>query len=57
LDPVPARRSVAMSFGATEVLASLDEVDAGGYDVVAECAGKATLLNGASAPPASGAGS
>ncbi|ADP83039.1 zinc-dependent alcohol dehydrogenase [Pseudofrankia inefficax] len=46
VDPVASRREAATSFGATDVLASLGEATPASYDVVAECAGKATLLDG-----------
>jgi 2-desacetyl-2-hydroxyethyl bacteriochlorophyllide A dehydrogenase len=46
VDPSPARRDAALSFGATDVLASAGEATPGAYDVVAECAGKAGLLDG-----------
>jgi 2-desacetyl-2-hydroxyethyl bacteriochlorophyllide A dehydrogenase len=46
VDPAPARRDAALSFGATDVLASAGEAAPGAYDVVAECAGKPGLLDG-----------
>jgi len=46
VDPVEIRRATAQSFGATDVLASLTEAEAGAYSVVAECAGKPGLLDG-----------
>jgi len=46
VDPVESRRDAARSFGATDVLASLADAESGGYDVIAECAGKPGLLDG-----------
>ena len=46
VDPVESRRAAARSFGATDVLASVAEAEAGGYSVVAECVGKPGLLDG-----------
>jgi 2-desacetyl-2-hydroxyethyl bacteriochlorophyllide A dehydrogenase len=46
VDPVESRRDAARSFGASDVLASLGDAERAGYDVVAECAGKAGLLDG-----------
>jgi (R,R)-butanediol dehydrogenase / meso-butanediol dehydrogenase / diacetyl reductase len=46
VDPAGIRRAAAQSFGATDVLASLAQAEAGGYSVVAECAGKPGLLDG-----------
>ncbi|ONH58212.1 alcohol dehydrogenase [Frankia sp. CcI49] len=45
VDPVAIRRSAAASFGATEVVGSVEEVAAGTYSFVAECAGRASLLD------------
>ncbi|WP_007518742.1 zinc-dependent alcohol dehydrogenase [Pseudofrankia saprophytica] len=45
VDPAASRRSAAESFGATDVLTTVEETQASGYDVVAECAGKAGLLD------------
>jgi 2-desacetyl-2-hydroxyethyl bacteriochlorophyllide A dehydrogenase len=45
VDPAALRRRAAASFGATDVLTSVEEAPAGSYDVVAECAGRAGLLD------------
>jgi (R,R)-butanediol dehydrogenase/meso-butanediol dehydrogenase/diacetyl reductase len=46
VDPVGSRRDAALPFGATDVLPSLSDAGPGTYDVVAECAGKAELIDG-----------
>jgi len=46
VDPVESRRDVARSLGATDVLTSLADAKRGGYDVIAECAGRPGLLDG-----------
>jgi (R,R)-butanediol dehydrogenase/meso-butanediol dehydrogenase/diacetyl reductase len=46
VDPVGSRRDAARSFGATDALASLDDAEGSGYDVVIECAGRPGLLDG-----------
>jgi (R,R)-butanediol dehydrogenase/meso-butanediol dehydrogenase/diacetyl reductase len=46
VDPVQSRRQAAKSFGATDVLTALADAEHGGYDVIAECAGRPDLLNG-----------
>jgi (R,R)-butanediol dehydrogenase / meso-butanediol dehydrogenase / diacetyl reductase len=46
VDPVEARLAGALSFGATDLLASVAQAQPGGYGVVAECAGKPGLLDG-----------
>jgi (R,R)-butanediol dehydrogenase/meso-butanediol dehydrogenase/diacetyl reductase len=45
VDPAPARRAAAETFGATDVLTSAEAAEPGGYDVVAECAGQPGLLD------------
>ncbi|MBL7523767.1 alcohol dehydrogenase catalytic domain-containing protein [Frankia sp. CNm7] len=45
VDPAAIRRAAAERFGATDVLTSVEEATAGSYDVVAECAGRAGLLD------------
>jgi (R,R)-butanediol dehydrogenase / meso-butanediol dehydrogenase / diacetyl reductase len=43
-DPDPRRRELALAMGATDVLASVAEADASGYDVAIECVGRAELV-------------
>src|SRR5262249_34378079 len=45
VDPAAARRAAAETFGATDVLASVDEAELGRYHVVVECVGKPGLLD------------
>lgn len=45
VDPAAIRRSAAESFGATDVLTSVEEAQAGAYHLVVECAGRAGLLD------------
>lgn len=45
VDPVARRRTAAVSFGATDVLDSVEQAEPGTYDVVVECAGRAGLLD------------
>ncbi|MGF7239143.1 MAG: zinc-dependent alcohol dehydrogenase, partial [Frankia sp.] len=45
VDPLAARQAIAESFGATDVLTSVDEAASGTYDVVVECVGKPGLLD------------
>lgn len=45
VDPVTHRRAAAELFGATDVLSSVEEASGGTYDFVAECVGKASLLD------------
>jgi (R,R)-butanediol dehydrogenase / meso-butanediol dehydrogenase / diacetyl reductase len=44
VDPDPQRRSSASSMGATDVLASVSEAEAGAYDAVIECVGRPELV-------------
>ena len=46
VDPVESRREAARAFGASDVLAVLADAGSGGYDVIAECAGRPGLLDG-----------
>ena len=46
VDPSAGRRDLAVALGATDVLAALTDAAPASYDVVAECVGKGTLLNG-----------
>jgi (R,R)-butanediol dehydrogenase / meso-butanediol dehydrogenase / diacetyl reductase len=46
VDPVESRRRTARSFGATDAAAAVADAEPGGYDVIAECAGKPGLLDG-----------
>jgi (R,R)-butanediol dehydrogenase/meso-butanediol dehydrogenase/diacetyl reductase len=43
-DPDPQRRASARDIGATAVLASVSDVEAGAYDVAVECVGRAELV-------------
>jgi (R,R)-butanediol dehydrogenase/meso-butanediol dehydrogenase/diacetyl reductase len=43
-DPDPVRREAASALGATDVLVSAADADAGGYDAVVECVGRPELL-------------
>jgi (R,R)-butanediol dehydrogenase/meso-butanediol dehydrogenase/diacetyl reductase len=43
-DPDSVRRDAASALGATDVLVSAADADAGGYDVVVECVGRPELL-------------
>ncbi|MCK9900199.1 alcohol dehydrogenase [Parafrankia colletiae] len=45
VDPAAIRRAAAESFGATDVLTSVDQAEAGAYHLVVECAGRAGLLD------------
>jgi (R,R)-butanediol dehydrogenase / meso-butanediol dehydrogenase / diacetyl reductase len=43
-DPDPSRRESALSMGATDVIASVSDAEASGYDVALECVGRPELL-------------
>lgn len=43
-DPDPKRREGALAVGATDVVASVSEAEAGGYDVAIECVGRPELV-------------
>jgi (R,R)-butanediol dehydrogenase/meso-butanediol dehydrogenase/diacetyl reductase len=45
VDPAAGRREVSLSLGATEALASIEEVEQASYDVIVECVGKPSLLD------------
>ena len=45
VDPLAARRTHAVAFGATDTLASASDATSGGYDVAIECVGKPGLLD------------
>jgi (R,R)-butanediol dehydrogenase / meso-butanediol dehydrogenase / diacetyl reductase len=48
-DPDERRRASARALGATDVLASITEADANGYDVAIECVGRPELVQGCQA--------
>jgi (R,R)-butanediol dehydrogenase/meso-butanediol dehydrogenase/diacetyl reductase len=43
-DPDPHRREFALAMGASDVLVSVSDADAAGYDVAVECVGRAELV-------------
>jgi (R,R)-butanediol dehydrogenase/meso-butanediol dehydrogenase/diacetyl reductase len=43
-DPDPGRRDAALVAGATDVVASVSDAEAGGYDVALECVGRPELV-------------
>jgi 2-desacetyl-2-hydroxyethyl bacteriochlorophyllide A dehydrogenase len=45
VDPSTSRRDAVLRVGATDAVASLDEVEPGSYDVVIECVGKPGLID------------
>jgi (R,R)-butanediol dehydrogenase / meso-butanediol dehydrogenase / diacetyl reductase len=48
-DPDPRPRAFARALGATDVLESISEADANGYDVAIECVGRPELVQGCQA--------
>jgi 2-desacetyl-2-hydroxyethyl bacteriochlorophyllide A dehydrogenase len=49
VDPDPKRRESALAMGATDVIASVGDAEASGYDAALECVGRSELLQGCQA--------